>query len=75
MIIWNGMGFLVFVFIFGCSLIGNLITNAVTGSGVYWDTHQWALGVALIAAGLPSWFVGRYLAAKSARTVIDKATG
>jgi hypothetical protein len=75
MIIWNGLGFLVFVFIFGCSLAANLITNAVTGSEAYWDAHQWTFGVSLIVAGLPSWFVGRYLAAKNARTLVDKETG
>ena len=75
MIIWNGLGFLVFVFVFGCSLATNLITNAVTGSEAYWDAHRWTFGFSLIVAALPSWFVGLYLAAKKARTLVDKETG
>jgi hypothetical protein len=75
MIIWNGMGFLVFVFVFGCSLVADLITNAVAGPGTYYDMYKWPFGVALIVAGALSWFVGQYLATRKARVLIDKETG
>jgi hypothetical protein len=75
MIIWNGRGFLVAVFVFGCSLCANLISNSVMGSGTYWDQHKWPLGVSLLVAAILSWSVGRFLANQKARTLIDKETG
>jgi hypothetical protein len=75
MIIWNGRGFLVFVFVFGCSLVANLITNVVAGPGTYYDVYKWPLGVSLIVAGVLSWFVGQYLATRKVRVLIDKETG
>lgn len=75
MIIWNGFGFLVAVFVFGCSLVANLIVNNVTGSEEYWNTNKWPLVVSLIVASLLSWFVGRYLAGRKAKTLVDKETG
>jgi len=74
-IIWRGMGFLVAVFIFGCSLIANLITNGITGSEEYWDAHQWPLGVSFFFSSILCWFFGRLLANKEARILIDKKTG
>ncbi len=75
MIFWNGMGFLVVVFVFGFSLIANLITNNITGGEEYWNSHQWPFGVSLIVAGVLSWGVGRLLARRKARTLVDKETG
>jgi hypothetical protein len=75
MIIWNGWGFLVAMFVFGCSLCANLISNSVTGTETYWDQHKWPLGVSLLVAAILSWSVGRYLASRKARTLVDKATG
>ena len=75
MIIWNGLGFLVFVFVFGCSLVANLIVNAATGSDTYWEQHKWPFGLSLLFAAALSWFVGHFLAARKQRTLIDKATG
>lgn len=75
MIIWNGMGFLVAVFAFGCSLAANLLTNSLAGSDQYWEQHKWPLGIALLAAAVLSWFVGRFLASRKAKTLIDKETG
>jgi len=75
MIIWNGWGFLVAVFVFVCSLIAQLITDNVAGEGKYWDVYKWPLALALIVAGILSWIVGRYLANRKARVLIDKETG
>lgn len=79
MLIWNGLGYLVFVFVFGCSLIANLITNLIAssqaGNSLYWDQHQWIFGSSLLAAAVLSWFVGRHLATRKDKIYIDKETG
>ena len=75
MIIWSGLGFLVAVIVFGCALAANLIANAMTGSGAYWDENRWTLGVALLVAAIACWFLGRYLRGREARTLVDKQTG
>ena len=74
-IIWSGKGFLVAVFIFGFSLIANLITNSVTGSGMYWKAHKWPFAVSLFVSALACWFVGRLLQNGKARVLIDRETG
>lgn len=75
MIIWNGKGFLVAVFVFGCSLAANFITNSVVGNDQYWDQHKWPLGISLLVAAALSWYTGHYLATRRAKTLIDKETG
>jgi len=74
-IIWHGKGFLVAVFVFGFSLIANLIANSVTGSGVYWDTHKWPFALSLLVSAAICWPLGDYLRKRSNRIVIDKQTG
>lgn len=75
-IIWTGKGFLVAVFTFGFSLIANLVTNSVTGSDVYWDSHKWPLSVSLFVSAVACWFVGRYFYYGSEpRVLIDPKTG
>jgi hypothetical protein len=74
-IIWSGKGFLVFVFVFGFSLIANLIVNSVTGSGAYWDAHKWPFAVSLFISAVVCWFVGRYFQNLNARVLIDPKTG
>ena len=56
-IFWQGLGFLVAVIVFGCSLAGNLIRNATVGAG-YYDQQKWPFAVSLILSGanlLVSW--------------------
>jgi hypothetical protein len=74
MIIWQGLGFLVAVIVFGCSLAGNFISNATLGEG-YYDQHKWPVALSLICSAPICWFLGRYLRAKSDRIAIDNATG
>ena len=74
MIIWTGMGFLVAVFVFGCSFAANLITNALIGEPFY-DENQWPFGVSLIIAAALCWFIGRSLANRRTRSLVDKDTG
>ena len=74
-IIWTGKGFLVAVFVFGCSLAANLITNAATGSGAYWNAHKWPFADSLFVSAALCWFVGQYLRSKPARVLLDPKTG
>jgi hypothetical protein len=73
-IFWQGLGFLVAVIVFGCSLAANLICNAIVGGG-YFDQHQWPVAVSLILSAAICWFLGSYLRKKSDRVAIDKETG
>ncbi|HEX3627952.1 MAG TPA: hypothetical protein VH280_21285 [Verrucomicrobiae bacterium] len=74
MIIWQGLGFLVFAIVFGCSLIANLIFNAKAGAG-YYDHHKWPFAVSLLVSAAICWSLGDYLRKRSDRVVIDKQTG
>lgn len=74
MIIWNGLGFLVAVFVFVSSLSAQFITESFLGEG-YWDRYKWPFGLSLMVAATGSWFLGRFLARRKVRTVIDKETG
>lgn len=71
---WQGLGFLVAVFVFGAALLCNLIFDALYGAG-YYSAHYWTVGVAFLAAALPSALVGRALRKRHARTVLDLETG
>lgn len=75
MIIWSGWGFLVAVFVFGASLAMEIVTESLAGDDTLYQTQAWPLALALVAAGIATWFVGKYLNARGARIVIDKATG
>jgi hypothetical protein len=75
MIIWSGKGFLVAVFVFGCSLIANLITNTLTGGDLYWEQRRWPLGTSLLASATLSWMVGEASRRKHERVLIDRETG
>jgi hypothetical protein len=57
-IIWTGYGFLVAVFVFGFSLVANVITNAATGGGAYWNAHKWPVAVSLFMSAGACWLVG-----------------
>jgi hypothetical protein len=72
-IIWSGKGYLVFVIVFGCSLVANLISNAKLGSG-YYDHHKWPLAVSLLVSSAICWSLGDYFRRHSGRVVLDKET-
>ncbi len=74
MIVWSGLGFLVAVFVFGAALLCNLAFDAAWGEG-YYSAHQWTVAVAMFISAALSWTVGSLLRKRTARTVIDKATG
>jgi hypothetical protein len=73
-IIWSGKGFLVAVFVFGFSLIANLITNFMTGSGAYWDAHKWPFAVSLFVSAVACGSVGSYYRNLKAQVLIDPKT-
>ncbi len=73
-IIWQGLGFLVAVIIFGSSLLFNLLFNALWGPG-YYDHHKWPFAISLLCSAAICWFLGNMLARGSNQTVIDKQTG
>ncbi len=73
MIIHRGLGFLVFIFVFGFALVAELSANYFSGNDYYWDNNRWVLGVALMLAGLASWFLGKILEPKNVYRD-DKAT-
>jgi hypothetical protein len=74
-IIWSGKGFLVAVFVFGFSLIANLITNSMTGSSAYWDAHKWPFAASLFVSAVACGSVGSYFRNLKARVLIDPKTG
>jgi hypothetical protein len=74
-IIWSGKGFLVAVFVFGSSLVANLATNCITGSGAYWDAHKWPFAISLFVASAACSFVGQWLQKRGKRVLIDTKTG
>jgi hypothetical protein len=74
-IVWTGYGYLVAVFVFGFSLIANLITNSVTGDGAYWDAHKWPFVVSLFLSAITCWLVGRFFRNRNARVLVDLQNG
>lgn len=65
---------MVFLIVFGCSLIANLIFNAVVGPG-YYDEHKWPFAVSLLASAVICWSLGMWLRKHSGTVVLDKQTG
>ena len=74
MIIWSGLGFLVAVIVFGCLLACEVIMDSLWGKG-YYSSHDWTIGMGLLAAAPIVWVIWALLRKRKARTVIDKETG
>ena len=74
MIIWSGLGFLVFVFAFACSFAMSLFTNALFGDE-YYKTHSWPLAIAMCVAGVLTWLLGNALNRRQSKVLIEKETG
>jgi len=73
-IISSGLGFLVAVIVFGCSLVFNLAFNLWWRQGFY-DAHKWPFAISLILSAAICWLLGSALRKRGMQTVIDKATG
>jgi hypothetical protein len=74
-IVFTGYGFLVLVFVFGFSLIANLITNCVTGDRMYWDAHKWPFAVSLFVSAVTCWLIGYFFRNRNGRLLIDPKNG
>jgi hypothetical protein len=74
MIIWSGLGFLVFVIAFACSFAMAVFTNALFGDG-YYTAHSWPLAVAMAIAGALTWLLGNALNRRKGKVMIEKETG
>lgn len=74
MIIWSGLGYLVAVIVFGCSLAFNLAFNAWLGDG-YYTAHKWPVAASLLLSAVLCWLLGSALRRRTSQVVVDKATG
>ncbi len=74
MIIWSGLGFLVFVIAFTCSLAMEVFTRALFDNE-YYQTQAWPLALALMVAGALSWLIGNALNRRQSKVMIEKDTG
>lgn len=75
MIIWSGRGFLIAVLAFASCLGTQLVASQITGDQGYYEKHPWLIGVAMVAAALILWLVGRWVFPSKGRWVVDKETG
>lgn len=73
-IFWRGLGYLVAVIVFGLSLAGNLLFNALYGEA-YYDNHKWPFALSLLCSALCCWFLGNHLRKRFDRVAIDKQMG
>jgi hypothetical protein len=73
-IVWSGLGFLVAVIVFGCSLAFNFAFDTWWGPG-YYDSHKWPFAISLFLSSIICGVLGLILRTRSSQTVIDKATG
>jgi hypothetical protein len=76
-IVSTGRGYLVFVIVFGCSLLITLIFKG-TFDQRYLDRHEWPTAVSFLMSSAICWLLGNFFrkrSARLARVVIDKQTG
>jgi hypothetical protein len=74
MFIWRGVGILVPVIAFVCSLLAELITRDLA-SKEYWDTHSTPFSMAMLVAGGLIWAADLYFFQNPGRVLIDEQTG
>jgi hypothetical protein len=61
MIIWSGLGFIVAVVVFGCSLAMEFATESITGDDQFYQKSGWAFPLALIIAGMVTFAADRWI--------------
>lgn len=61
MIIWSGLGFLVFVIVFAVSLLAEFSVESSFHDDNYYQSHGWPLAMVLICSAIVTWFLGSYL--------------
>ena len=72
---WQGKGWLVPVIVVGCAILAKFLTDAATGSEVYFWERSWPTGSSIMLSGILSWFLGLRLERERARTLIDPGSG
>lgn len=69
MIIWNGLGFLIVIFLMGFGFLFYELDPKA------WETSDKPFGYGLILTGIVSGILGYFLRRRPERTFVDKATG
>ncbi|WP_048601967.1 hypothetical protein [Rubeoparvulum massiliense] len=73
-LIWSGLGLLVGIVIFACSLLTSLICTAVTGDGNFYSESEWAAPLALIISGFIIRIIVKVAYSVPSKTLIDIET-
>lgn len=75
MIIWQGFGWLIAVFCFGCLMITEMCVNGAMHDRNYYETHGWPKLLGFwIAAGV-SWPLGRSMSREAQQKATNPETG
>jgi uncharacterized membrane protein len=69
MIIWSGLGWLVFVLVFAMSLLAEFSVEAALQDDNYYQSHGWPLAVVLFGAAIVTWLLGSHLNRQPERAV------
>lgn len=72
---WSGKGFLVPVITFGCLLAGEFLSETAFHDDQYFQQHAWPILLAFLAAAGLVHLLAQSLAQRTARTLVDPATG
>jgi hypothetical protein len=75
MIIWQGFGFLVVLYTFIAALLGEYLSEKLTGNGEYYQHHAYPLSLALAVAAFATYLTARAFDKRSSKVFIDKETG
>ena len=75
MIIWRGLGFLVFVITLAALIFMEVLTGRLFHDPSYYAAHGWPKLVGFLIAAVAVWLLGNSLNRRPGRVVIDKATG
>ena len=62
----------------GCrndGVVTEVLTESAFGYENFYQNHGWPVALALVIAGITSWYLGTYLNTRGGRPMIDKAIG
>jgi len=74
MFVWRGLGFFIPLIFLACAAPCELVFNTIFGQK-YYETHFWAMGVAMFISAVGCWLFDRLLQKRPERVFIDQATG
>lgn len=75
LIIWRGIGPVVFIIGIIACLVTNIVTSKVFDETNYFQAHLWPKVVALVVSGVCCFVIGRFANGRPPKIVIDKRTG